>query len=70
LEDIGQYKYGFQNDKEDYFSSPKRLEREVVENISPMKGERSGCWISAEGSGTFPQPTHAHWGPDISGCTG
>ena len=39
LEDIGQYKYGF-HDKEDYFfKSGKGLSREVVENISRMKGE-------------------------------
>lgn len=37
--DIGDYKYGF-HDKEDYFyKSEKGLSREVVENISKMKGE-------------------------------
>ena len=37
--DIGEYKYGFR-DKEDYvFKSKKGLNREVVEEISKMKGE-------------------------------
>jgi Fe-S cluster assembly protein SufB len=37
--DIGEYKYGF-SDKEDYvFKSERGLTREVVENISKMKGE-------------------------------
>ena len=37
--DLGEYQYGF-SDKEDYFfKSEKGLNREVVENISRMKGE-------------------------------
>ena len=68
LEDIGQYKYGF-HDKEDYFfKSEKGLSREVVENISRMKGEPQ--WMldfrlkALEHFLSRPMPT---WGPDISG---
>ena len=40
LEDIGQYKYGFHDRDDNYtFKSQKGLNREVVENISRMKGE-------------------------------
>ncbi len=40
LEDIGQYKYGFHDPDDKYaFKSQKGLSREVVENISRMKGE-------------------------------
>ena len=39
LEDIGQYKYGFHDEENYFFKSQKGLSREVVENISRMKGE-------------------------------
>lgn len=40
LEDIGQYKYGFHDRDDNYvFKSQRGLNREVVENISRMKGE-------------------------------
>ena len=40
LEDIGEYKYGFHDRDDNYtFKSEKGLSREVVENISRMKGE-------------------------------
>ena len=40
LEDIGQYKYGFHDPEDKYvFKSRKGLDREVVEQISRMKGE-------------------------------
>src|SRR5512147_1227334 len=40
LEDIGEYKYGFHDPEDKYaFKSEKGLSREVVENISRMKGE-------------------------------
>src|SRR5512145_2754942 len=40
LEDIGEYKYGFHDPEDKYaFKSGKGLSREVVENISRMKGE-------------------------------
>ena len=68
LEDIGQYKYGF-HDKENYFfKSQKGLSKEVVENISRMKGEPQ--WMldfrlkALEHFLSRPMPT---WGPDISG---
>ena len=40
LEDVGEYKYGFHDRDDNYtFKSQKGLSREVVENISRMKGE-------------------------------
>jgi Fe-S cluster assembly protein SufB len=68
LEGIGQYKYGF-HDAENYvFKSQRGLNREVVENISRMKGEPQ--WMldfRLKGLAHFqarPLPT---WGADISG---
>ncbi len=68
LESIGQYKYGF-HDAENYvFKSQRGLTREVVENISRMKGEPE--WMlefRLKGLAHFltrPMPT---WGADISG---
>jgi Fe-S cluster assembly protein SufB len=67
LEEIGQYKYGF-HDEEDYvFKSQKGLSREVVENISRMKGEPQ--WMldfrlkALEHFQKRPMPT---WGGDLS----
>jgi len=68
LEDIGQYKYGFHDPENYVFKSQKGLSREVVENISRMKGEPQ--WMlefRLKGLEHFlarPMPT---WGPDISG---
>jgi len=39
LEDLGQYKYGFSDPENFVFRSHKGLDREVVQNISHMKGE-------------------------------
>jgi Fe-S cluster assembly protein SufB len=68
LESIGQYKYGF-HDAENYvFKSERGLNKEVVENISRMKGEPQ--WMldfRLKGLSHFlarPMPT---WGADISG---
>jgi Fe-S cluster assembly protein SufB len=68
LEGIGQYKYGF-HDAENYvFKSQRGLSREVVENISRMKGEPQ--WMldfRLKALVHFlarPMPT---WGADISG---
>ncbi len=68
LEGIGHYKYGF-HDAENYvFKSQRGLNREVVENISRMKGEPQ--WMlefRLKGLAHFqarPLPT---WGADISG---
>ena len=68
LEDIGQYKYGFHDPENYVFKSQKGLNREVVENISRMKGEPQ--WMlefRLKGLEHFlsrPMPT---WGADISG---
>ena len=69
LEDIGQYKYGFHDPDEDYvFKAQKGLSREVVEQISYMKGEPQ--WMldfrlkAYEHFSQRPMPT---WGPDLSG---
>jgi len=37
--DLGEYKYGFRDEEDYVFKSEKGLSREVVENISKMKGE-------------------------------
>ncbi|KAF0107020.1 MAG: endonuclease [Anaerolineaceae bacterium] len=67
LEDIGQYKYGF-HDAENYvFKSQKGLSREVVENISRMKGEPQ--WMldfRLKGLEHFLSRPMPSWGPDIS----
>jgi Fe-S cluster assembly protein SufB len=67
LEDIGQYKFGF-SDPEDYvFKSRRGLNRQVVEEISQMKGEPE--WMLAfrlKALDHFmkrPMPT---WGGDLS----
>jgi Fe-S cluster assembly protein SufB len=39
LEDIGDYRYGFRDPDELVFKARKGLDREVVEQISWMKGE-------------------------------
>src|SRR5512138_1262417 len=68
LEEIGQYKYGFHDEENYVFKSQKGLSREVVENISRMKGEPQ--WMldfrlrALEHFNSRPMPT---WGPDISG---
>ncbi len=69
LEGIGEYKYGF-HDRDDYyiFKSRKGLDRQVVEQISYMKGEPK--WMlefrlkALEHFLKRPMPT---WGPDLSG---
>ena len=69
LEDIGQYKYGFSDPTDKYaFKAEKGLSREVVEQISHMKGEPQ--WMldfrlkAYEHFINRPMPT---WGPDLSG---
>ncbi len=68
LEGIGQYKYGFHDAEHYVFKSQRGLTREVVENISRMKGEPE--WMlefRLKGLAHFltrPMPT---WGADISG---
>jgi Fe-S cluster assembly protein SufB len=68
LEDIGQYKYGFKDPETFVFKSQRGLNREVVEQISEMKGEPA--WMLEFRLKAFehyqkrPMPT---WGPDLSG---
>jgi Fe-S cluster assembly protein SufB len=68
LEDIGQYKYGFHDPENYVFKAKKGLTREVVEQISHMKGEPG--WMldfrlkAYEHFKSRPMPT---WGPDLSG---
>jgi Fe-S cluster assembly protein SufB len=68
LDDIGDYKYGFHDRDDNYvFKSQRGLNKEVVENISRMKGEPQ--WMldfrlkALEHFLARPMPT---WGPDIS----
>jgi Fe-S cluster assembly protein SufB len=68
LEDIGQYKYGFHDPENYVFKAKRGLSREVVEQISYMKGEPQ--WMldfrlkAYEHFSHRPMPT---WGPDLSG---
>jgi len=68
LEDIGQYKYGFHDPEKYVFKSQKGLSREVVENISRMKGEPQ--WMldfRLKAFEHFQKRPMPNWGPDISG---
>ncbi len=67
LEEIGDYKYGFHDRDDNYaFKSQKGLSREVVENISRMKGEPQ--WMldfrlkALEHFLARPMP---NWGPEL-----
>jgi Fe-S cluster assembly protein SufB len=67
LEGIGDYKYGFSDPETYVFKSSRGLSREVVEQISAMKGEPA--WMlefrlkALEHYQKRPMPT---WGPDLS----
>ena len=68
LDEIGDYKYGFHDRDDNYvFKSQRGLSKEVVENISRMKGEPA--WMldfrlkALEHYLARPMP---NWGPDIS----
>ena len=67
LEDIGQYKYGFHDRDDNYtFKSQKGLNREVVENISRMKGEPQ--WMlefRLKALDHFLQRPMPNWGPSL-----
>jgi len=68
LEEIGEYKYGFSMPDTSVFRSQKGLNREVVQQISAMKGEPQ--WMldfrlrALDHALTRPVP---RWGADISG---
>ncbi len=68
LEGLGEYKYGFHDPENYVFKSQKGLSREVVEQISYMKGEPQ--WMldfrlkALDHFLKRPVPT---WGPDLSG---
>ena len=67
FEELGQYKYGFSDPENFVFRSHKGLDREVVENISRMKGEPT--WMlefrlrALEHFQKRPMP---NWGADLS----
>ncbi|MEJ5223613.1 MAG: Fe-S cluster assembly protein SufB [Anaerolineales bacterium] len=68
LEDIGEYKYGFR-DRDDYytFKSRKGLDREVVEQISYMKGEPQ--WMldfRLKALDHFLKRPMPNWGPHLA----
>jgi Fe-S cluster assembly protein SufB len=67
LEDIGEYKYGFHDRDDNYtFKSEKGLSREVVENISRMKGEPE--WMlefRLKALEHFLQRPMPNWGPSL-----
>jgi len=67
LEDIGQYKYGFHDRDDNYtFKSQKGLNREVVENISRMKGEPA--WMlefRLKALEHFQKRPMPNWGPTL-----
>lgn len=67
LEDIGEYKYGF-HDRDDYyaFKSRKGLDREIVEQISHMKGEPQ--WMlefRLKALDHFLKRPMPNWGPSL-----
>jgi len=67
LEDIGEYKYGFHDPEDKYaFKSEKGLSREVVENISRMKGEPE--WMlefRLKALDHFLKRPMPNWGPSL-----
>ena len=67
LEDIGQYKYGFHDRDDNYtFKSQKGLSREVVENISRIKGEPE--WMlefRLKALDHFQKRPMPNWGPTL-----
>jgi Fe-S cluster assembly protein SufB len=67
LEDIGEYKYGFHDRDDNYtFKSEKGLSREVVENISRMKGEPQ--WMldfRLKALEHFQKRPMPNWGPSL-----
>jgi Fe-S cluster assembly protein SufB len=67
LEGIGDYQYGFKDPETYVFKSRKGLDREIVEQISAMKGEPD--WMLAyrlKALEHFEQRPMPNWGGDIS----
>jgi len=67
LEGIGEYKYGFSDPDVSVFKTRKGLDRDVVEQISQMKGEPQ--WMleyRLKALEHFEQRPMPNWGPDIS----
>lgn len=68
LKDIGQYKYGFHDPENYVFKSRKGLSREIVLEISRMKGEPQ--WMQEfrlKALDHFLNRPMPAWGPDLSG---
>ena len=67
LDGIGDYKYGFNDPDVSVFKTRKGLDRDVVEQISNLKGEPQ--WMldfRLKALEHFQQRPMPHWGPDIS----
>jgi Fe-S cluster assembly protein SufB len=67
LDGIGDYKYGFSDPDVSVFKTRKGLDRDVVEQISNLKGEPQ--WMldfRLKAFEHFQQRPMPHWGPDIS----
>src|SRR5574342_1240618 len=67
LEDIGQYKYGFHDPEDKYvFKSRTGLDREVVEQISHMKGEPQWMLeVRLKALDHFLKRPMPNWGPSL-----
>jgi Fe-S cluster assembly scaffold protein SufB len=69
LNDIGEYKYGFHDRDDNYaFKSRKGLDRQVVEQISQMKGEPQ--WMldfRLKALEHFQKRPMPNWGPSLQG---
>jgi Fe-S cluster assembly protein SufB len=65
--DIGEYQYGFRDEEDYVFKSKKGLSREIVEEISAMKGEPQ--WMRdfrLKALDYFDKRPMPNWGADLS----
>ena len=65
--DIGEYQYGFRDEEDYVFKSKKGLSRQVVEEISAMKGEPE--WMRdfrLKALDYFQKRPMPNWGADLS----